>query len=36
MTKKTKKVEVETPQFQEETVVIEQPKVKEKPYLIPN
>ena len=33
MAKKTKKVEVEEPQVQEETVVIEQPKQKiESPY----
>ena len=36
MTKKTKKVEVEEPQVQEETVVIEQPKVKEKPLPTPD
>ena len=30
MAKKTKKVEVEEPQVQEETVVIEQPKVRER------
>ena len=35
MTKKTKKVEVEEPQVQEETVVIEQPKVREKPLQTP-
>ena len=35
MAKKTKKVEVEEPQVQEETVVVEQPKPKvvEKPRL---
>ena len=36
MAKKTKKVEVEEPQVQEETVVIEQPKVKEKPLPTPD
>ena len=35
MAKKTKKVEVEEPQVQEETVVMEQPKVKEKPLPTP-
>ena len=32
MAKKTKKVEVEEPQVQEETVVVERPKLKKNPY----